>query len=160
VRLRKRPSIYALLAPPPHLFGYVIAPIALSRFGTRHGWRGGRPGQLNRLGLLPLAGGAATVGWAITSHYQAAPEEAEVTLIPGYLVRGGAYARSRNPMYVGGATMLVGWSWLFGSLRLGAVALTYMLALDRLGIPFEERILTKKFGESYESYRRQVPRWL
>ena len=31
---------------------------------------------------------------AAASHYQAAPEEAEVTLVPTYLVKGGAYART------------------------------------------------------------------
>jgi protein-S-isoprenylcysteine O-methyltransferase Ste14 len=151
---------YVVLGVPPHFLGYVVAPLALSRAGRRHGWRAGRPGAVNLLGLVPLAGGGALLAWAIVSHYRTAPEQAEMTLLPTYLVDGGAYALTRNPMYVGGAAMLVGWVVLLGSVPAALAAVGYIIGLDRAGIPFEERLLHDRFGDSYDRYRDQVPRWL
>jgi protein-S-isoprenylcysteine O-methyltransferase Ste14 len=100
------------------------------------------------------------LAWAVASHYEAAPDEAEVTVVPTYLVGGGAYAFTRNPMYVGGAAMQAGWAVLLGSVPVLAVGLGYVTALRRWGVPFEERLLRDRFGSSYDLYRQQVPRWL
>ena len=160
VRVRKHWILYATAGPAPQLLGYVVAPLAIARRGRRHGWSNRRPGALNLLGVLPLAMGAAMLGWAIVSHYDAAPEEAELTIVPTYLARGGAYAVTRNPMYLGGATMLTGWSILLGSLPVAGAAVAYVTGMSTAGVPFEERLLRDKFGESYDAYRRAVPRWL
>ena len=159
VRLRKRKVVY-VLGSLPQVLGYVGGPLALSRLGRRHGWRTGRPGPANLLGLVPLAAGAGMVGWAVASHYEAAPAEAEVTVIPTYLVGAGAYSITRNPMYVGGAAMQAGWAILLGSAPVLAVGLAYVSALNRWGVPFEERLLHDRFGPAYDRYREQVPRWL
>lgn len=100
------------------------------------------------------------VGWAIVSHFQAAPEESDIALVPSYLVRRGAYHRTRNPMYLGGSTMLAGWAVLLGSVRVAVAALGFVCGMDRLGIPFEERMLHDRFPDSYDAYRQAVPRWL
>jgi protein-S-isoprenylcysteine O-methyltransferase Ste14 len=160
VRLRKRKVTYAVLGLPPHILGYVVAPLVVSRFGIRHGWRADRPGHVNVVGLLPLGAGGALLSWAIASHYRTAPEEAEVTLLPTYLVDCGAYGLTRNPMYLGGAAMLGGWAVFLGSVPVVLAAVGYILGMDRAGIPFEERILHDKFGDSYDEYRDHVPRWL
>lgn len=170
MRLKKRKASYALtwLA---ELVGYNGGPLLLSRVGKHHGWDDGAPGMVNLVGLLPISGGAALLGWAIASHYRTAPDETEVdlarlakgdvsALVPEYLVRGGAYGITRNPMYLGGGTGLIGWALLFGSLPIAAATVGFLLAMDRLGIPFEERMLRQKFGESYELYCARVPRWI
>lgn len=159
MRLRKRKATYVLLGVPPHVFAYAVAPLLISRSGARIGWNRARPGVINLTGLVPLASGARMVGWAIVSHFQTAPAESEVNLVPTYLVHAGAYQRTRNPMYLGGATMLVGWTVLLGSVRVGLIAVGFVLGMDRLGIPFEERMLREKFGDSYVSYQQGVPRW-
>jgi len=82
------------------------------------------------------------------------------SLVPDYLVRGGVYGRTRNPMYVGGALTLAGWAVLFGSARLATVCGAYICGMNYAGIPFEERLLHRRFGASYDAYRAQVPRWL
>ena len=160
VRLRKRKITYAVLGFPPHILGYVAAPLVVSRFGRRHGWRAGRPGHVNVVGLLPLAAGGTLLSWAIASHYSTAPGEAEVTLLPTYLVDCGAYTRTRNPMYLGGAAMLVGWSVFLGSVPVALATVGFIFGMDRAGIPFEERILHDKFGDSFDEYHDHVPRWL
>ena len=100
------------------------------------------------------------LGWAIASHYQEAPESAQLTVVPTYLARRGAYAVTRNPMYVGGAAMQAGWSILLGSTRLAGITIGYLAGLHLLGVPFEERLLERRFGDSYLAYKTQVPRWL
>jgi len=160
MRIRKRKLVYAIAGPAPQVMGYVVGPLAIARRGRRHGWKNGRPGALNLLGTIPLAAGAALLGWAIVSHYDATPEEAPLMVVPTYLARSGAYAVTRNPMYLGGATMQAGWAILLGSVPVAEVCVVYLTAMSAAGVPFEERLLHKRFGESYDAYRRAVPRWL
>ena len=100
------------------------------------------------------------IAWAALGHYRKSPNEARFTATPDYLVTEGPYAITRNPMYLGGAAMWAGWTWFFGSLRVAVSGLTWFIALNRWGIPFEERMLRRKFGDSYEDYCRRVPRWI
>ena len=83
-----------------------------------------------------------------------------MSVVPEYLVRGGVYGVTRNPMYVGGALMLTGWTILFGSARLAPVCAVFVGGMNFAGIPFEERMLHRRFGASYDAYRAAVPRWL
>jgi protein-S-isoprenylcysteine O-methyltransferase Ste14 len=159
VQLRKRKAVW-VVGSFPDVVGYVIAPLAISRSGRRHGWRRGRPGPANMLGLVPLAAGGALVTWAITSHWETAPAVGRVTVLPDYLVRRGAYRVTRNPMYVGGATMQLGWAILLGSVPVLMALTAFVAGIDRLGMPFEERMLHDRFGASYDEYRDEVPRWL
>lgn len=77
------------------------------------------------------------------------------------LVISGVYRLTRNPMYLGMALLSIGWA-----LRLGTVVglivgpAFLVLALTRLQIQPEERVLAAKFGESYDRYRSDVRRWL
>lgn len=160
MEVRKRKLTYAILGPLPQAIAYVGGPLAIARHGRRRGWRHGRPSPANVVGLVPLTGGAAMIGWAIVSHYQAAPERAKLTVVPTYLARRGAYAYTRNPMYVGGAAMQLGWTVLLGSKRLAITTAACVLALHVWGIPFEERLLQRRFGDSYNTYKQSVPRWL
>ena len=160
VRVRRRKAVFALVGPVTQAVGYVLVPLLVSRTARRHGWRGGRPGPANLAGLIPLGGGAATIGAAILSHYRAAPAVMRVSLTPEYLVTGGVYARTRNPLYLGGALMQLGWAVLLGSVP-GAMALSgFLVAMDSVGIPFEERLLHSLFGPTYDTYRDRVPRWV
>ena len=140
--------------------GYVGVPLLVARCDERRGWGAGRPGLLNAAGLLPVAGGAAVIGWAVASHYRTAPRDSAVTLTPSYLVQNGAYAVSRNPLYLGGAAMWAGWAWFFGSRRVMAVGAAWAGAIVTIGVPFEERLLDARFGQAYRAYRDKVPRWL
>ena len=159
-------AAYALLSWPPHAMAYVVAPVIVARRGRRHGWRDGRPGPLNRFGLLPIAGGATLIGWSITSHYRASPDglmslrAAARRMTPEYLVTDGAYGLTRNPLYVGGALMWTGWAMLFGNARIVGAGSALFSGLATVGTPFEERVLEKTFGAVYADYRARVPRWL
>jgi protein-S-isoprenylcysteine O-methyltransferase Ste14 len=160
VQIRKRAWVYLIVGPLPQAVGYVGGPLALARLGAKRGWRSGAPQSANLLGLVPLAAGAGMLGAAILSHYQSAPDEVSLTIVPDYLATGGAYQLTRNPMYVGGGLMQVGWTVLLGSVPVGLTTIAYLIGIDRLGIPFEERLLHRRFGELYDRYRAGVPRWL
>ncbi|CAL78371.1 conserved hypothetical protein; putative membrane protein [Bradyrhizobium sp. ORS 278] len=76
------------------------------------------------------------------------------------LVTSGIFARTRNPMYLGMTLLLLGWAvvlagaWTF----LGPVA--FVLFITRFQIIPEERVMTAKFGAAYETYQREVRRWI
>jgi len=79
---------------------------------------------------------------------------------PRKFVASGPYRWVRNPMYIGGFTVLLGYALCAGSL--GALAVAFaMLGLVHLFVIFyEEPTLDRQFGESYEAYRRTTRRWL
>lgn len=76
------------------------------------------------------------------------------------LVIVGVYRYTRNPMYVGLATMLVGWAvYLAAPLALLGPPI-FVLFIARFQIVPEERALAEKFGREFADYRKKVRRWL
>jgi protein-S-isoprenylcysteine O-methyltransferase Ste14 len=138
---------------------FASAPVALSRVGTRHGWRNGRPGPANLLGVIPTAAGGALVESAVACHYRAIPNgwKLEAKITPDYLLQHGPYAVSRNPMFLGQATIWAGWAVLSGSLPV-AGGLAAFIGIWAIASPLEERWLQQRFGAEYDVYRRRVPR--
>ena len=76
------------------------------------------------------------------------------------LVTTGIYRTTRNPMYVALTFILCAWAaWLNQPLAIVGPIL-FALYITRFQIVPEERTLAKKFGHSYDDYRRSVRRWL
>jgi protein-S-isoprenylcysteine O-methyltransferase Ste14 len=59
---------------------------------------------------------------------------------------------------VGEAATWAGWTVLFGSLPV-ACGLVVLAAIQAGAGRLEEHVLHKRWGDSYDSYREQVPRW-
>ena len=76
------------------------------------------------------------------------------------LVVSGFYRYSRNPMYIGVLTILIGEALLFQSVELGIYTLIVFVAFHFYILLFEEPRLTKVFGEEYKKYCEQVRRWV
>jgi protein-S-isoprenylcysteine O-methyltransferase Ste14 len=76
------------------------------------------------------------------------------------LVIGGVYRRTRNPMYLGMALVLVGWAIYLSSLAALAVLPVFVAYLNRFQIGPEERALQARFGDDFARYREAVRRWL
>jgi protein-S-isoprenylcysteine O-methyltransferase Ste14 len=76
------------------------------------------------------------------------------------LVTWGVYAISRNPMYLGGLTMLLGWAIYLSNALAFLFLPVYVLYLNRFQIAPEERVLTSLFGETYVAYQARARRWL
>lgn len=76
------------------------------------------------------------------------------------LVRSGVFAITRNPMYVGMAGLLVAHAVARRSALAAVPAMLFVGAMDRGQIPAEEHALRAHFGDDFDAYRRDVPRWL
>jgi protein-S-isoprenylcysteine O-methyltransferase Ste14 len=100
-----------------------------------------------------LATGIGLVAWAVASA-----EDADVES-DSALVTSGAYAFSRNPMYVGWSTGVLGLAVGTGSAWLLAGWLAAVRTLDR-EVAIEESRLIQRFGLAYGAYRERVPRYL
>ena len=79
---------------------------------------------------------------------------------PRKLVRRGLYRYSRNPMYVGVLTVILGWAALYQSVAVATYGLAIALCFHTFVLLYEEPTLRKQFGSEYEQYCAEVSRWL
>ena len=74
------------------------------------------------------------------------------------LVKEGAFARLRHPLY--GGSLLFYLSLFLATLSLAALAVWCLMAVFYNVIAgYEERLLLAKYGQEYRDYRQKVPRW-
>jgi len=76
------------------------------------------------------------------------------------LVTTGVFRFTRNPMYLGLTSILVGIAILLGSLAPFAVCTLFAVLMDLRFIRVEERMLEAKFGDACREYRGRVRRWI
>ncbi len=76
------------------------------------------------------------------------------------LVVDGLYRFTRNPMYLGAVTILIGWTLYLGAWPALLAVPVYVLYLNRFQIGPEERALSARFGADYDAYRARVRRWI
>jgi protein-S-isoprenylcysteine O-methyltransferase Ste14 len=77
-----------------------------------------------------------------------------------FLVTTALHRYVRNPMYVGVALAILGEAAIFRSVHVAEYAAIMLLIAHIFVVLYEEPTLKRQFGESYEEYRRNVPRWL
>jgi protein-S-isoprenylcysteine O-methyltransferase Ste14 len=75
------------------------------------------------------------------------------------LVVGGLYRHVRNPMYIAVAAVIVGQALLLGQTELLVYAAAFLAAVATFVRLYEEPVLSRRFGDEYERYRRAVPAW-
>ena len=76
------------------------------------------------------------------------------------LVTSGPYRFTRNPMYLGLVTSLVGVATLLGTLTPWLVIALFAWWIDRRFVRQEEAMLEAQYGEEYRELKRRVRRWL
>jgi protein-S-isoprenylcysteine O-methyltransferase Ste14 len=79
---------------------------------------------------------------------------------PEVFVAAGPYRHTRNPMALSVVAFLAGVSGVMGSLITSVGTAVAAVALHIYITRREEPLLVERFGESYLSYCRTVPRWL
>jgi len=79
---------------------------------------------------------------------------------PCSLVVKGLYGYTRNPMYLGVSSMILGQAIYYGSFSIVVYLLAIVLACNLFVRFYEEPTLRRLFGEQYDEYCRKVPRWL
>ena len=77
-----------------------------------------------------------------------------------HLVVGGPFRWVRNPGYVAVVSLVAGQALLFGSRAVLGYAALLAAAFHVFVVLYEEPTLRRQFGEEYEAYCREVPRWL
>jgi protein-S-isoprenylcysteine O-methyltransferase Ste14 len=79
---------------------------------------------------------------------------------PRAFVAIGPYQYVRNPMYIGGLMLLLGFGLCQRSISILFLTLPLFLLLHLFVLFYEEPTLTRKFGSSYQEYLRAVRRWI
>jgi protein-S-isoprenylcysteine O-methyltransferase Ste14 len=110
------------------------------------------------LGLVVLAAGISLMGWALRA-FAARGTTHDVHGTPTALVSSGPFSFSRNPMYVGLSAALSGIGILIGTIPFLLVPIVFLLTMNALFIPLEEKKLASIFGQEYLDYKRRVRRW-
>jgi protein-S-isoprenylcysteine O-methyltransferase Ste14 len=122
----------------------------LARFTGSFGWA--------------LGGFTLVVGLLLLVHAGTMFKVAETDLVPFQnvtkLVTGGVYRVTRNPMYIGMTLVLLGTAITVGAVSALFVPPLFMLIIEVRFIRPEEFMLRELFGREYESYCRNVRRWL
>lgn len=143
---------------PPALAGLLLlGALLLHLVGGPHHHRFIHAHQV--FGMLLVAAGAALLSYAaalFSGHATTKNPQGQ----PTTLVNEAPYTFTRNPMYLGLATVLLGFAAFFGSPLMLIAPLVFFLMIDRMLIPGEEATLERLFGEQYLEYKRRVRRWL
>ena len=79
---------------------------------------------------------------------------------PEVLISTGPFKFSRNPIYLGMLTILVGVAFLMSSLSAIIIALVYGIIINFTWIAHEEKKLHELFSEDWENYSSKVRRWI
>lgn len=145
--------------PPP----VVMLIAALLIWGVRRAWpelgvfipgRRAIYWTLLGLGLVVAVAGVLEFRRARTTVNPMRPANASA------LVTSGIYRFTRNPMYVGDVLILLAVVVFFSNpLGLAGVAL-FVVWMNLLQIPAEERALRGRFGAAYDAYCARVRRWI
>jgi protein-S-isoprenylcysteine O-methyltransferase Ste14 len=110
-------------------------------------------------GLVLMASGAALAASALLDFRRQG-----TTFVPhgepSELVQQGPYIWTRNPMYLGLFTVLLGVAFYFGSLPMLLAPPAFYAIVSRVHIGHEEGKLAGLFGDRYERYRQRVARWI
>ena len=118
------------------------------------------PGPALVVGLVLVAAGAALYLWSVWDFATFGRGTPAPIDPPAKLVIRGPYRFTRNPMYVGMLTVVLGWTILFGAAPLLLYALALGTAFHLFIILYEEPHLRAEFPGEYEAYCSRVPRWL
>ena len=79
---------------------------------------------------------------------------------PTELIVSGPFAVSRHPMYLGMMFILLGIAVFLGSLITFIFPPLFVILMEIMFIPFEEKNLEKIFGKKYLNYKKKVRRWI
>ncbi|MFQ5698390.1 MAG: methyltransferase family protein [Myxococcota bacterium] len=124
--------------------------------------RGGGPSSVWSAApaLLAFVVGGAVYAWCVWDFATFGRGTPAPIDAPSRLVARGLYRYTRNPMYVGVLTVLLGWVIWFQTAALVFYTLLAGTAFHLFVVLYEEPHLQREFGDSYASYRARVGRWL
>jgi len=145
-----------LIAVPGTVAGWLPWYIA----GSPPVWRADGRIAIRALAAVVALLGTAVLLWTATDFVRRGRGTPAPYDPPRLLVTSGLYRFTRNPMYVGVISMIVGQALWFGSGAVLIYAAVIALAFHIRVVRVEEPRLTKLFGAAYADYCAYVPRWL
>lgn len=146
-------TILFTIVVPGTVAGYIPYLLA-DRFAHRAN------GPLEWLGIAAMALGAAIYfrcAWEFAVRGLGTPAPIAPTK---FLVTTALHRYVRNPMYLGVALAILGEAILFRSAHVALYAAIMLTVAHIFVVSYEEPTLKRQFGESYQQYRRTVPRWI
>jgi protein-S-isoprenylcysteine O-methyltransferase Ste14 len=155
--MAEQKDVAGVVAPPPLIFS---VPLVVALYENRS-----HPIPIGPR-LVMLALGVVTIVVALPIFIAAVTQfrKADTAVRPfeptTALVEAWPYSFTRNPIYLAMALVYVGVSLLFNSWWPFFLLPLVLLVMIRGVIEREERYLSRKFGDSYDSYRQRVRRWL
>lgn len=112
------------------------------------------------IGCLLVLLGASIYAWCVWDFATFGRGTPAPIDAPKKLVVRGLYRYTRNPIYTGVLTVILGWATLFGAFELVPYAVGVGAFFQMLVVVFEEPQLRAEFGSEYEQYCAHVGRWL
>jgi protein-S-isoprenylcysteine O-methyltransferase Ste14 len=112
------------------------------------------------LGLVCIALGAALLAVCIWEFAHSGRGTLSPVEPPKELVVRGLYRYVRNPMYLSVTAIILGEAMLARSRDLLIYWAIWFVVVNLFVIGYEEPSLRRRFGESYERYKRNVGRWI
>lgn len=139
---------------------FVYWPHEVEKANQRWGWPTWEHPLARIGGVLLIMAGAGLVGYSMALMVRRGAGTPVPTDPPTRLVVSGPFRWSRNPIFIGYAVIVVGEALLFGQAALYLYVLACLAFFELTVRGYEEPRLRRLFGEEYERYARQVPRWL
>lgn len=147
--------LFTLLAP---CMVTIAVPYLLLRSRSEifpHTWN-----SLNFAGFFIIVAGVAIYIWCARDFIARGKGTPAPYDPPKELVAEGLYKFTRNPMYVGISSIVLGEALFFKSIAVLVYALGLLLIFHLRVTLYEEPALKRLFGESFVQYCRRVPRWI
>jgi len=114
---------------------------------------------LRIVGTAVCAAGIALDLWAVLTMFQH-----RTNILPhraaDRLVTSGPFAFSRNPIYLGNTTLLIGLAIVLANPVFLIAAYLNVVLVNKLAIEREEAHLASCFKEAWHAYAARVPRWI
>ena len=144
------------MLPPMYLFIALASMVLLHLFMPVYQLM---PYPWNAAGLLPLLLGIA-LNHSADKAFKSNGTTVNPFEEPTTLLTTGVFSYSRNPMYLGMVMILLGVALLLGTLSPFIIVPVFAIAMDRIFVNFEEKILARRFGDQWKIYQANVRRWL
>ncbi len=141
---------------PPHYFVFSLLTMIALRIIETAPLVGG---SWYLIGLLPLILGLGIALWGVRLFAKVGTNIVPFTESTA-LVTDGAFAYSRNPMYLGMVLVLLGVAFLLDRASPWLVLVPFILVIRLKFIQFEEPLMEQTFGAIYTTYKSNVRRWL
>jgi len=113
----------------------------------------------NYLGIILIIFGGIINLWT-DSFFKKKKTTVKPQEMPSCLIESGPFKISRHPMYFGMVSILFGMAIFLGSMITFVFPIIFIIIIEKLFIPVEEKNLEKKFGNKYINYKKSVRRWI